>query len=119
MWIAIPAIAAFGFCVSSAGISIQSIIQLSTDRNMRGRVMGLYGVIFRGAPALGALIAGSASTYLGLRWPIVAGATIVIAACLWAYGRRAAIGNGLSPPRLIPPDPPGDAAHAAKAGQPP
>lgn len=54
MWIAVPAIAVFGFCVSSAGIAIQTIVQLAADKDMRGRVMGLYGVIFRGAPAIGA-----------------------------------------------------------------
>jgi hypothetical protein len=54
MWIAVPAIAGFGFCVSSAGIAIQTIVQLAADKDMRGRVMGLYGVIFRGAPAIGA-----------------------------------------------------------------
>src|SRR5579863_3640642 len=60
LWIAVPCVAVFGFCLSSAGIAIQTIIQLSSDRAMRGRVMGLYGLIFRGAPSLGALAAGAA-----------------------------------------------------------
>ena len=58
MWVAVPAVAVFGFCTSAAGIAIQTLIQLAADRNMRGRVMGLYGLIFRGAPAVGALAAG-------------------------------------------------------------
>ena len=58
MWVAVPAVVVFGFCMSSAGITIQTLIQLAAAGNMRGRVMGLYGLIFRGAPAIGALAAG-------------------------------------------------------------
>jgi MFS family permease len=91
LWLAIPAIMAFGFCVSSAGIAIQTLVQLGADRGMRGRVMGLYGLIFRGAPAIGGLVAGTASTYFGLRWPVVLGGLLVLAACAWTYRNRARI----------------------------
>jgi predicted MFS family arabinose efflux permease len=91
MWLAIPAIMAFGFCVSSAGIAIQTLVQLSSGRAMRGRVMGLYGLIFRGAPAIGGLAAGAASTYFGLRWPVVLGALLVLAACAWTWRIRTQI----------------------------
>ncbi len=91
MWLAIPGIMAFGFCVSSAGIAIQTLVQLSSARAMRGRVMGLYGLIFRGAPAIGGLTAGAASTYFGLRWPVAFGALLVLAACLWTWRNRARI----------------------------
>jgi len=93
---AIPAIIAFGFCVSSAGIAIQTLVQLSSDRAMRGRVMGLYGLIFRGAPAIGGLSAGAASSYFGLRWPVLVGALFVLAACAWAWRIRAKIEAALS-----------------------
>ncbi len=89
--LAIPAIMAFGFCVSSAGIAIQTLVQLSSERGMRGRVMGLYGLIFRGAPAIGGLAAGAASTVFGLRWPVVLGALLVLAACAWTWRIRAQI----------------------------
>ena len=58
---------------------------------MRGRVLGLYGLIFRGAPAIGALAAGSASAQFGLRWPVFAGALLVVAACAWTWARRGQI----------------------------
>ena len=85
LWAAVPAVVVFGFCMSTGGIAIQTLIQLATDRSMRGRVMGLYGLIFRGAPAVGALGAGLASAQFGLRWPVVFGALLVIAVCIWAY----------------------------------
>lgn len=91
IWLAVPCIAVFGFCLSIAGIAIQTIVQLSSERTMRGRVMGLYGLIFRGAPALGALAAGLASVHLGLRLPVVVGAVVVIAAAGWTYSKHAVI----------------------------
>jgi MFS family permease len=88
MWVAVPAVMIFGFCMSSAGIAIQTLIQLAAVRSMRGRVMGLYGLIFRGAPAIGALAAGLTSAHFGLRWPIFFGALLVIMVCLWTYYGR-------------------------------
>jgi MFS family permease len=95
MWVAVPAVAVFGFCNSSAGIAIQTLIQLAADRSMRGRVMGLYGVIFRGAPAVGALVAGLASAHFGLRWPVFFGALLVIAVGIWNYLGRERIAAAL------------------------
>jgi MFS family permease len=95
MWVAVPCIAVFGFCMSTSGTAIQTVIQLTADRSMRGRVMGLYGLIFRGAPAIGALVAGVASSYFGLRWPVFLGAFLVIAAAIWTYGKRAMISAAL------------------------
>jgi MFS family permease len=50
---------------------------------MRGRVMSLYGLIFRGGPALGALGAGIISLQLGLRWPIAHRRALLLVAWLW------------------------------------
>jgi predicted MFS family arabinose efflux permease len=85
LWLAVPAVVAYGFCVSAAGIASQTLVQLASARNMRGRVMGLYGLIFRGGPAIGALAAGIISVRLGLRWPVVIGAMLLVAAWLWTY----------------------------------
>jgi MFS family permease len=95
LWLALPAVVVFGFAMSSAGIASQTLVQLASDRSMRGRVMGLYGLIFRGGPAIGALGAGLVSVQLGLRWPVVIGAVLVIAAWLWAYLRRDRIAAAL------------------------
>lgn len=95
MWIAVPAVVVFGFCMSTAGIAIQTLIQLASDQRMRGRVMGLYGLIFRGAPAIGALAAGLASAHFGLRWPVFFGALMVVAVCAWTYRDRERIATAL------------------------
>jgi MFS family permease len=98
----VPCIAVFGFCLSVAGIAIQTIVQLSSERAMRGRVMGLYGLIFRGAPALGALAAGLASVHLGLRLPVIFGALIVMAVAGWTYGKHARIAAVVPKPETEP-----------------
>jgi predicted MFS family arabinose efflux permease len=95
LWVAVPGVALFGFCSSVTGIAVQTLIQLAADRSMRGRVMGLYGLIFRGAPAVGALAAGLASAKFGLRWPVLFGALLVVAVTLWTYRNRAQIADAL------------------------
>ena len=57
--------------------------------------MGLYGLIFRGAPAIGALGAGLVSAYFGLRPPVLFGALIVMGVCLWFYLGRERIAAAL------------------------
>jgi MFS family permease len=95
LWVAVPGVALFGFCVSAAGIAIQTVVQLASDQAMRGRVMGLYGLIFRGAPAIGALTAGIVSARFGLRVPVLLGGIVVIAACLWVCSIRHRIEQSL------------------------
>jgi predicted MFS family arabinose efflux permease len=103
LWLAVPAVVAYGFCISAAGIASQTLVQLASARNMRGRVMGLYGLIFRGGPAIGALGAGVISVQLGLRWPVAIGALLLVAAWLWTYLIRGRIAAAL---RGEPPDSP-------------
>ena len=95
LWLAVPAVVAYGFCVSTAGIATQTLIQLASDRRMRGRVLALYGLIFRGGPSIGALGAGIISVHLGLRWPVVIGATLLVAAWFWTFLIRERIAAAL------------------------
>jgi MFS family permease len=102
LWLAVPCITAFGFCLTAAGVAIQTIIQLSSERAMRGRVMGIYGLIFRGAPGVGGLAAGAASVHFGLQLPVIAGAAIVIGVTLWTFSRHAQIAAALAKPEAEP-----------------
>ena len=108
LWFAVPAVVAYGFCVSVAGIASQTLVQLASDRNMRGRVMSLYGLIFRGGPSIGALGAGILSLQLGLRWPIAIGAALLTMAWLWTCLIRRRIASHLA----APPDTSGETVRA-------
>jgi len=95
LWVALPALFIFGSAMATSGIAIQTLIQLASAPDMRGRVMGLYGLIFRGAPALGALGAGILSAYVGLRWTVFFGALLVVAIWLWFFLVRKRIAAAL------------------------
>lgn len=54
-----------GFSASYAGITSQSILQISLDDSYRGRVMSLWTTVSFGAPAIGALMMGALGDSLG------------------------------------------------------
>ena len=77
-----------GMSTTLCGTGTQTLMQGVVDGAMRGRVMSLYGVIFRGGPALGALAMGSASEVIGLQPAVAAGSVICFAAWLWLFRRQ-------------------------------
>ena len=91
-YIALPFVFIAGAAMVITGVGAQTLIQASVEPQMRGRVMALYGMIFRAGPALGALLIGSLSESFGLRLPLAVGAAISVAVCAltWARQRRVA-----------------------------
>ncbi len=85
--LATAAVVVNGFALAMAGVASQTLTQRVVDEAMLGRVMSLYGVIFRAGPAAGALAMGALADVFGLRWPFLAGAVICLVACL-VIGRR-------------------------------
>jgi MFS family permease len=86
-----------GFAMVVSGISAQTLVQTAVDPSMRGRVMGLYGLVFRAGPALGALISGWLASSFGFRLPLAAGAIVCIGAWVCAQFLRAGIERALEP----------------------
>jgi predicted MFS family arabinose efflux permease len=97
-WPAVGCVALAGFAMVVAGAGTQTVLQTAVDEHMRGRVLSLFGLIFRGGPALGALAMGAASEALGLQAPLTAGALIGLVAALLLWRRRDAIGRSLGAP---------------------
>ncbi len=85
------AAAVAGMAMVATGVAMQTLMQMSVDGAMRGRVLSLYGIIFIGGPAAGALIMGSLSEAFGLRLPLAAGATLAVLIWLWTWRKRKAI----------------------------
>ena len=85
-WLALIAVSFAAFGIATAGISSQSLIQHGVDVSLRGRVISVYGMIFRAGPAIGALIMGALSETFGWEWPLAVGGLLCIVAWLW--GRR-------------------------------
>jgi predicted MFS family arabinose efflux permease len=99
LWVAVPALLVGGTCMVVIGVGVQTLIQLSVAGNMRGRVLSLYGLIFRGGPALGALTMGTVSDLVGLRWPLAVGSALALAAWAAAWTRRTRMQTALEMPQ--------------------
>ena len=94
-WIGLPCVMVAGFAMLAVGVGEQTLLQNSISGAIRGRVMSLYGMIARGGPAIGALAMGWASDYVGLRWPVLAGALCCLVLWLWALRRQRAMAEAL------------------------
>ena len=60
------AIALLSLCTTIIGTSCQSLVQLLVSEQFRGRVLSLWTVVGMGAPAVGALLFGTAGDRFGL-----------------------------------------------------
>ena len=94
-WLAICAASAGGFGMVIAGVGTQTLLQTSVDENIRGRVLSLFGLIFRSGPAIGALAMGVASEFAGLRWPLAVGSLMGAFAFFYIWQRRRVISRAL------------------------
>jgi MFS family permease len=76
-----------GMGLSVSAVGVLSIVQACVKGELRGRVLSIYGLIFRGGPALGGLVMGWIAETTGLRLPVAAGGVICILAWLWVLRR--------------------------------
>jgi MFS family permease len=67
-----------------------TLIQLSVADGMRGRVMGIWALVFGGMMPVGGLEAGTLSHWVGVPWTVATGAAVCGAAALvtWLFVRR-------------------------------
>lgn len=101
-WVALACVFVCGFSLVTTGISAQTLIQSAVDPAMRGRVLGFYGMLFRGGPAANAVFMGwlstelgSLSTELGLRLAVASGAVVCLLYWLWARLRQGVMERAL------------------------
>jgi MFS family permease len=80
-----------GFTMIVSAIGTQTLLQLAVPAAMRGRVLSIHGMLFRGGPAIGALVIGAASEVPGLRLPTAIAAGLTIVAGLWVWRARAGL----------------------------
>jgi predicted MFS family arabinose efflux permease len=80
-----------GFTALTTLVSANSIVQTSSDPAIRGRVMGLYLLVFMGGTPFGAPLIGLTSELLGIRPTIaICGLISLLASVLvwWIYRNR-------------------------------
>lgn len=98
-----PTYASFGVALIPVGVAMMtfattanSVIQLTVDPAMRGRVMGLYTLVFLGGNPIGGPMTGWLAAEFGGRAPFVVGGAVsvlaagVTAGVLWLRARRVA-----------------------------
>jgi MFS family permease len=81
----------FAFWLPMVGISamtmlnsLQTVVQLSVDADMRGRVLALYMMIFLGGTPFGAPVIGWIGESFGARWTLLGGGLAVLLALIGA-----------------------------------
>ena len=83
VWMALPLAMLAGTAMVVGAISAQTLTQIIVEEDMRGRVLGFWGLSVRGSPALGALIMGAASDRFGMRPPLIVG--VIVTLCVVGY----------------------------------
>jgi MFS family permease len=70
-----------------------TLLQTSSSDEMRGRVMGIWALVFGGMTPIGGLEAGTLSHFLGVRWAVAVGAVVCALAALivWLNVRNRAV----------------------------
>ncbi|MEQ8710565.1 MAG: MFS transporter [Rhodospirillales bacterium] len=81
--VGVVAVAIAGFGMVASGVGMQTSIHLSVPSEIRGRVLSLFGIIFRGGPAFGALVIGAFSELFGLQAPTLVAA--ILALIIWFF----------------------------------
>jgi MFS family permease len=64
--------------------SLQTVVQLSVDPDIRGRVVALYMMILMGGTPVGAPVIGWIGQTFGARWTLIGGGTVTLAVVLAA-----------------------------------
>jgi MFS family permease len=59
-----------------------TLLQLGASDEMRGRVMGIWALVFGGMMPIGGLESGALSHYFGVRWTVATGAVVCALAAL-------------------------------------
>ena len=88
LWVGIASAVLTGFSLNTMSTSVQTLVQSAVSDDMRGRVMSLYIMIFRGAPAFGSLLIGIVSSHFGLRATFAVAASMSLAIGLFSLPRR-------------------------------
>jgi len=78
-----------GVAVTLCGTGTQTLMQNAVEGYLRGRIMSIYGMLHRGAPALGSLTMGATAEVLGVQLALITTCIIVCAPILlWVWPSR-------------------------------
>jgi MFS family permease len=89
-WLSMFLLAPAGFCIMTQLASTNTLIQSMVTNNMRGRVMGIYSMMFMGMAPFGSLIAGYMAHQAGAPAAVIfSGCACIIGAAVFSLRRHA------------------------------
>jgi MFS family permease len=94
-WFAVGCAMALSVAMVGMDITSQVMVQITVRGEFRGRAMALWGLFSRSGPALGAVLLGWLSGFIGFQWPILAAVAITALVGYAIFARREAIRAGL------------------------
>ncbi|MFT5540794.1 MAG: putative MFS family arabinose efflux permease [Alphaproteobacteria bacterium] len=95
-WIGVACLYFVGIGLSTSAVGVLTILQTCVSGPMRGRALSIYGIIFRGGPALGGLIMGWIAEWTGLAWPVAGGGLICVLAWIWVLGQLKSVNRNIA-----------------------
>jgi len=84
-WLSMALLLLAGFCLVSAFSTLNSLVQENAPDSLRGRIMSIYGLAFRGGNPVGSLVAGVLVGPLGAPAVIGGAATLMILGAVTLY----------------------------------
>ena len=93
--LALGAVFLLGVTGICGGTTTQTLMQHAVDESVRGRVLSLYGMIHRGAPALGAILMGGLAELIGIRVAVATGGLLCVAVWLWLVPKTSLLREAL------------------------
>jgi predicted MFS family arabinose efflux permease len=89
-WLSMLLLVGAGFCLTTAFSTLNSLVQEMAPDALRGRVLSIFGVAFRGGSPVGSLVAGAFVRHAGAPAVMAAysAALLLVAVALLARGTR-------------------------------
>jgi MFS family permease len=87
-YMAIIVFAVCGFFMITFNTTCNTVLQLNSPDNMRGRIMSVYSFVFGGLAPVGSLYAGTAAKYLGSQYTFIISGIIGFGAFLLLLKKR-------------------------------
>ncbi len=91
LWLAVLCGALWGGALTMMSTGTQALVQSSVDNALRARVMSLYTMIYRGVPALGAIIIGWLADRIGLQLAFIIATLLCVIPWIRAFAKRESI----------------------------
>jgi predicted MFS family arabinose efflux permease len=88
IWINALILVAGGACMVMVFAMLSSLVQLNAPNEMRGRVMSIYMVAFRGGMPLGSLAGGWAATLVGAPAVLTVNGVLLAIVAAWFLSKQ-------------------------------